>query len=196
MYAKFYKEVQDKKNFKYEIEGWKIYEPFKEFIRQGVEFSDNKFCLSSINNNYELCETYPSILIIPTKFSNNELFQISQNRMKNRIPVLTYFYNGLKGGVKSYLYRSAQIKKGGIIFKSKNLEVEYINTIMNIENNNNGFIIFDCRTEFNAKANTVIPVSVPPVFPNIGKSGANTRKPFSVNFGINLKKFVPRPSLP
>ena len=154
-YAKFYKEVQDKKNFKYEIEGWKIYEPFKEFIRQGVEFSDNKFCLSSINNNYELCETYPSILIIPTKFSNNELFQISQNRMKNRIPVLTYFYNGLKGGVKSYLYRSAQIKKGGIIFKSKNLEVEYINTIMNIENNNNGFIIFDCRTEFNAKANTL-----------------------------------------
>ena len=31
------------------------------------------------------------------------------------------------------MYRSAQIKKSGIIFKSKNLEVEYMNEITNIE---------------------------------------------------------------
>ena len=52
------------------------------------------------------------------------------------------------------MYRSAQIKKSGIIFKSKNLEVEYMNEITNIEKNNQGFIIFDCRSEFAAKANT------------------------------------------
>ena len=155
-YARYYKEVQVKKNFKYEKDGWNIYNPFNEYTRQGVEFSDDKFCLSSINNNYELCETYPNILVIPTQFSNNELFQISKYRMKNRIPLLSYYYNGLsKKGSKSYLYRSAQIKTNGIIFKSKNLEVEYINKIMNMENNNNGFIIFDCRSELNARANVL-----------------------------------------
>ena len=76
--------------------------------------------------------------------------------MKNMIPLLSYYYNGLsKKGSKSYLYRNAQIKTNGIIFKSKNLEVEYINKIMNMENNNNGFIIFDCRSELNAKANVL-----------------------------------------
>ena len=54
------------------------------------------------------------------------------------------------------MYRSAQINKGGIIFKSKNLEVDYINTIMNIENDNKkSFVIFDCRPELNAKANAL-----------------------------------------
>ena len=154
-YAKFYKDIQESKNIRYEIEGWNIYDPLKEYIRQGVEFSDEKFCFSDLNHKYKLCETYPNILVIPSKFSNKELFKIAQYRMKNRFPVLSYHYNFSKKGVKSYLYRSAQIKKGGIIFKSKSLEVEYMNTIMNIENNNNGFIIFDCRPGLNAKANAL-----------------------------------------
>ena len=154
-YAKFYKIIQEKKNIKYEIDGWNIYDPLKEYIRQGIEFSDDKFCFSYLNGKYELCETYPNILIIPQKFENKDLFKIAESRMKNRFPVLSYHYNSNKKGIKSYLYRSAQIKKGGFIFKSKNLEVEYMNTIMNMEKNNQDFIIFDCRPELNAKANSL-----------------------------------------
>ena len=50
--------------------------------------------------------------------------------------------------------------------------------------------------QFNAKPKTWHPVSVPPVLPCMGKSGAKTLNPFFVNLGINLKKFVPRPSHP
>ena len=153
-YAQFFKFVQDKKNIKYQKNGWNIYEPLIEYQRQGVDFSNKKFCVTFLNDKYELCETYPNILVIPKKFDNKELFNIAKSRMKNRFPVLTYHFRN-KNGIKSYLYRSSQINKGGIIFKSKNLEVEYLNYIMNIEKNSKGFIIFDCRPELNAKANSL-----------------------------------------
>ena len=152
-YAKFYKSVQEKKNIKYEKDGWNIYDPIKEYNRQGVDFSD-KFCFTFLNEKYELCETYPNILVIPKKFDTKELFKIAKSRMKNRFPVLSYHYKNKKG-IKSYLYRSAQIYKGGVIIKSKNLEIEYLNYIMNIENNKIPFVIFDCRPELNAKANSL-----------------------------------------
>ena len=153
-YAQFYKSIQEKKNIKYEINGWNIYDPIKEYKRQGIELSDDKFCFSYLNEKYELCETYPNILVIPKEFDTKELFNIAKSRKKNRFPVLSYHFKN-KNGIKSYLYRSSQRNKGGIIFKSKNLEVEYLNSIMNIEKSNKGFIIFDCRPELNAKANSL-----------------------------------------
>ena len=156
-YAQFYKKQQEKNNIIYEIDGWNIYDPVCEYLRQGVEFSDSLFCFSYLNNKYELCETYPSVLVIPKKFDNKELFQIAKSRVKNRFPILSYHYHkeSSKNKISSYLFRSAQIKKGGIIFKGKNLEIEYMNTITNMEKNNNGFIIFDCRPELNAKVNAL-----------------------------------------
>ena len=154
-YAQYYKNIQDKKNIIYKKDGWNIYDPLIEYKRQGVEFSDKKFCFSYSNDKYQLCETYPNILVFPKKFDTKEINKIAQSRTKNRFPILSFYYSNKKG-VKSYMYRSAQINKGGIIFKSKNLEVEYINTIMNIENDNKkSFVIFDCRPELNAKANAL-----------------------------------------
>ena len=158
-YAQFYKKYQEKNNIKYEIDGWNIYDPICEYLRQGIEFSDNQFCFSYLNKKYELCETYPSVLVIPKKFDNEGLFQIAKSRMKNRFPLLSYHYhqNSKDNNNKksSYLFRSAQIKKGGIIFKSKNLEIDYMNKIMDMENTKKGFIIFDCRPVLNAKANAL-----------------------------------------
>ena len=153
-YALLYKDEQTRKNIKYEIDGWKIYDPICEYLRQGVEFSDTKFCFSYKNNKYEVCDTYPYILVIPKKFDNDELLKIAKSRTKNRIPILSYYYHNEKN-VHSYMFRSAQINKGGVIFKNKNLEIEYVNTLTNMDNNNNGFIIFDCRPEINAKANAL-----------------------------------------
>ena len=167
LYAKNYKKSQDKKNKIYPKNGWELYDPICEYLRQEIEFSDNKFCFSYKNNDYKLCDTYPNILVIPKDFDNDEIFKVASSRMKNRFPILSFYYHKLEitknensfptinKEIKSYLYRSSQIKTGGIIFKSKNLEVEYINRIMNIENNNNGFIVFDCRPAINAKANTL-----------------------------------------
>ena len=91
--------------------------------------------------------------------------------MKNRLPILTYYYTNYKPEyeksnvfpkeiIKSYLYRCAQIKTGGILFKNKNEEIEYIDQITNIEKNNKGFIIYDCRPLMNAKANSFLGAGV------------------------------------
>lgn len=166
-YAKNYRKLQDGKNKVYPKDGWTLYDPYIEYLRQEIEFSDDKFCFTFQNNNYQLCDTYPNILVIPKEFDNQEIIKIAGSRMKNRFPVLTFYYHKteiikqdkqfpkINSEIKSYLYRSAQIKTGGIVFKSKNLEVEYINKVMNIENNNNGFVIFDCRPAINARANTL-----------------------------------------
>ena len=157
-YAQLYKSSMDKNNIKYEKNGWTIYDPYCEYLRQDVVFSDTQFCFSNLNSNYQLCETYPSMIVIPKKFDNKDFFQIAKSRMKNRFPLLSYYYHNNsnpKNKISSYLYRSAQIKKGGIIFKNKNLEIEYMNHITNIDNNNKGFIIFDCRPQLNAKVNAL-----------------------------------------
>ena len=166
IYAKNYKIIQEKKNIIYKKDGWKLYDPFCEYLRQGIDFSDQKFCFSNQNKEYKLCGTYPNILVIPKEFDNDELIKIASSRVKNRFPVLSFFYNkkiksindgnNINKEIKSYLYRSSQINTGGIIFKSKNLEIEYINKIMNIEKaDSKGFIIFDCRPFVNAKVNTL-----------------------------------------
>ena len=155
-YAHVYKLEQEMKKINYQINGWNLYDPQCEYLRQGIEFSNDKFCFSEKNLRYKLCETYPNILVIPKKFDNEEIFKIAGSRMKNRFPVLTYFYhkNDENKIIKSYLFRSSQIKTGGFIFKGKNVEIEYINKLTNIDNNNQGFMIFDCRPFVNAKANT------------------------------------------
>ena len=158
-YATLYKDLQKKRNILYQVDGWDLYNPKNEYERQGVEFSDSKFCLSDKNKDYSLCDTYPNLIVIPSVFNNDEITKVATYRTKNRFPILSYCYNTNKNknkkmGIKSYLYRSAQIKTGGIIFKSKNLEVEYLNKIMDMENNDKGFIIFDCRPLLNAKVNT------------------------------------------
>ena len=166
-YANYYKKLQEKTKIKYPKDGWTLYDPFLEYLRQEIEFSDKKFCFSFLNKDYKLCDTYPNIIVIPKEFDNEELTKVAGSRMRNRFPILTYYYHKyiyvydennvpkINNEIRSYLYRSAQIKTSGIIFKSKNLEVQYINKIMNMENNDCGFIIFDCRPGLVARAHNL-----------------------------------------
>ena len=166
-YAIYHKKMQEKDNIKYPKDGWTLYDPFLEYLRQEIEFSDTKFCFSFLNKEYKLCDSYPNIVVIPKEFDNEEILNVAGSRMKNRFPVLTFYYHKINyvydennvpkinNEIRSYLYRSAQIKTSGIIFKSKNLEIKYINRIMNMEKNNSGFIIFDCRPAIVAKAHSL-----------------------------------------
>ena len=154
LYAKNYKILRYKEKIVYPKNGWELYDPYCEYLRQGI---NDQFNFSEINLNYNVCETYPSVLVVPKEFNYNGIYIIASSRMKNRFPVLSYYYHAItdkslpkeKGEIKSYLYRSSQI-----ISKSQIFEIEYMNKIMNIENNGKGFIIFDCRPYLNAKANS------------------------------------------
>ena len=168
------------KKVNYPINGWEIYDPIKEYERQGVPYGMDSFRLSQINLKYKLCDTYPNYLFLPSQFDDSSLAKIASCRVKNRFPVLTYIYthpendndnqsnniinnqnknkndnqNASKKKKQTFLYRSSQINTGFIFNKKVNYEIEYINAINNIGFNNE-FIFYDCRPYLNAKANSL-----------------------------------------
>ena len=164
-YAFLYKANYISNGINYPINGWTIYNPIKEFERQKVPFGMESFRISQINLKYKLCETYPSILVLPSVCGDDSsLEKIASCRIKNRFPVLTYAYTHPKNiksagsnkeMIQTFLFRSAQINYGNIFMKKNNYEVDYVNEITSIGKYNQGFVFYDCRPYLNAKANSL-----------------------------------------
>jgi myotubularin-related protein 6/7/8 len=76
------------------INGWSIYDPRAEFRRQGIseKSADRGWRISTINKDYSYCDTYPAILAVPSKISDNVLKYAREFRSRNRIPVLSYLH--------------------------------------------------------------------------------------------------------
>ncbi|KAE8904234.1 hypothetical protein PF005_g15083 [Phytophthora fragariae] len=72
------------------VNGWNVYDAVAEFQRMGLSSSTNRWRLSNINDQYELCPTYPSILAVPSSVSDSVLAVASKFRSKGRIPVLSW----------------------------------------------------------------------------------------------------------
>ncbi|CAF93425.1 unnamed protein product, partial [Tetraodon nigroviridis] len=83
LFAFLYKE-------QFPVDGWKVYDPVSEYKRQGLP--NESWTISKINSGYELCDTYPSILVIPTNITDEEVKQVSLFRAKHRIPVLSWIH--------------------------------------------------------------------------------------------------------
>lgn len=77
-----------------ELDGWKVYNFEQEFERQGldVDGGESKWRVTKLNENYELCETYPRKLIVPKSITDIMLGYGVKFRSKNRFPALTYYY--------------------------------------------------------------------------------------------------------
>jgi hypothetical protein len=82
-----------------EKECWpnKHYDPEAEFRRQGAirnHSSNHIWELSDVNYNYEICSTYPALLVLPkaSLFSKKQVKRVASFRSKNRIPTLTYYH--------------------------------------------------------------------------------------------------------
>lgn len=43
--------------------------------------------VTKINEQYELCDTYPALLVVPTSISDEELKRVATFRSRGRIPV-------------------------------------------------------------------------------------------------------------
>lgn len=83
----------------------------KEFLRLGVldilavtEKSERAslFRLSDVNINYNLCNTYPKIIIVPSKMSDEELLMSANFRSGHRLPALCWADK--ETGVCVYVY--------------------------------------------------------------------------------------------
>ncbi|MBN3301230.1 MTMR1 protein, partial [Amia calva] len=79
LFAFLYKE-------KFPVDGWKVYDPVAEYKRQGLP--NESWTISKINSNYEVCDTYPALLVIPTSIMDEDLRRVVAFRAKHRIPLL------------------------------------------------------------------------------------------------------------
>jgi hypothetical protein len=146
-------------------DGWSLYDPLTEFNRQGVYLAAEdgssssssvyalKFRLSSVNKNFDLCMSYPEILIVPKNITDDELREAASFRTKSRIPVLCY-YNKENN---SSIWRSSQTKSGLTYQRSekdeKLLQGIYEANMSTNSKKNDKLIIYDARPYLNALAN-------------------------------------------
>ncbi len=75
----------------------KIWDPFllaTEYMRMGVPNSEWK--VEDSNTNFDICDTYPPFIYVPTSTTKSMLIGSSKFRSRGRLPVLTYLHpNGV-----------------------------------------------------------------------------------------------------
>lgn len=91
LYAFSYQPLKLEKPFN----GWNLYDPRAEFRRQGISTKsvDRGWRISSINKDYTFSPTYPGLLVVPSKISDNVIKYAGAYRSRQRIPVLTYLHS-------------------------------------------------------------------------------------------------------
>lgn len=90
LYAFSYQPLKSERPFN----GWSLYDPKAEFRRQGISTKsvDRGWRISLINKDYGFSPTYPGLLVVPSKISDNVIKYAGPYRSRARIPVLTYLH--------------------------------------------------------------------------------------------------------
>lgn len=71
--------------------GWGFYKLETEFKRMNVP--NEQWTKTTLNENYELCDTYPNTIYVPSAATTAILLGSSRFRSKGRLPVLTYLHS-------------------------------------------------------------------------------------------------------
>ncbi|CAI4045289.1 hypothetical protein SUVZ_10G2930 [Saccharomyces uvarum] len=132
---------------------WQIYDPVREFQRQGLDDNDEScpWRLSRINEEYEFCSTYPSQLFVPRSTSDILLKHASKFRSQKRIPVLTYHHKATDCNI----LRSSQPLPGLINQRSiqdEKLVWECFSSFFSKDIKRTKHVIVDARPRTNALA--------------------------------------------
>ncbi|XP_076829829.1 myotubularin-related protein 1a isoform X15 [Brachyhypopomus gauderio] len=122
----------------YPVDGWKVYDPAAEYKRQGLP--NESWTISKINSNYEVCDTYPALLVIPTSFKDDDLKRVASFRAKHRIPVLSWIHPE----TQATIVRCSQPLVGPSDRRCKDDE-RYLQTIMDANAQSHKLTIFDAR---------------------------------------------------
>ena len=131
-----------------DYDAWRRYDPVAEFARFGAIDRGEKWRLTYINRNYELCETYPAVLCLPATFPEHNAAAVAQFRTKNRLPVLSWKHPHSDAA----MMRSAQPKTGVKRARSSADEM-MLRAMHQVNPGSNTVYIFDCRPRANALAN-------------------------------------------
>ena len=115
--------AQNFKSLDTSYKGWEIYDIIKEFDREKADIDTIKkeqengnkdpAALRFLDNSSgQICNTYPELIVVPSKTSEDLIYKSSKFRTKERIPALTYCYRQIVNGqiTRTYLWRSSQCK--------------------------------------------------------------------------------------
>ncbi|XP_045153706.1 myotubularin-related protein 2 isoform X2 [Echinops telfairi] len=142
LFAFEYKEV-------FSENGWKVYDPLLEHRRQGIP--NESWRITKINERYELCDTYPALLVVPANIPDEELKRVASFRSRGRIPVLSWIHPESQATIT----RCSQPMVGVSGKRSKEDE-KYLQAIMDSNAQSHKIFIFDARPSVNAVANKLI----------------------------------------
>jgi myotubularin-related protein 6/7/8 len=85
---------------------YNIFDPYEEYRRLGVETKSPNWRFSTANESFQICKSYPKVLVVPSKISDNVIFHAAKFRTKNRIPVLSYIHRtNMVSFAKKHSYR-------------------------------------------------------------------------------------------
>lgn len=126
------------------ISGWDKFDFQAEYGRMGLP--NRHWVLSTINKDYEICDTYPRYLYVPASSTTPILVSSSRFRSRGRLPVLSYLHKNMAA-----ICRCSQPLSG---FKARCLEDEQMLTCILKANPGSRFMyVVDTRPKINAMAN-------------------------------------------
>ncbi|KAG8508331.1 Myotubularin [Galemys pyrenaicus] len=131
---------------KFNVDGWTVYDPVEEYRRQGLP--NHHWRITFINKNYELCDTYPALLVVPYQASDDDLRRVAAFRSRNRIPVLSWIHPENK----TVIVRCSQPLVGMSGKRNKDDE-KYLDVIRETNRQVSKLTIYDARPSVNAVAN-------------------------------------------
>ncbi|XP_077052249.1 myotubularin-related protein 1b isoform X2 [Siphateles boraxobius] len=123
---------------KFPEDGWKIYDPIAEYKRQGIP--NESWIISKVNSSYEVCETYPALLVLPSNVSEDELKRVAAFRAKRRFPVLSWIHPESQAAI----VRCSQPQVGPSDRRCREDE-RYLQTILDANAQSHKLCIFDAR---------------------------------------------------
>uniref|UniRef100_A0A8W4FG24 Phosphatidylinositol-3,5-bisphosphate 3-phosphatase MTMR2 n=1 Tax=Sus scrofa TaxID=9823 RepID=A0A8W4FG24_PIG len=104
--------------------------------------------ITKVNERYELCDTYPALLVVPANIPDEELKRVASFRSRGRIPVLSWIHPESQATIT----RCSQPMVGVSGKRSKEDE-KYLQAIMDSNAQSHKIFIFDARPSVNAVAN-------------------------------------------
>ncbi|XP_073214470.1 myotubularin isoform X4 [Lepidochelys kempii] len=131
---------------KFAENGWMVYNPMSEYRRQGLP--NEQWRVTFINEHYGLCDTYPSLLVVPYNATDDDLKKVAAFRSRNRIPVLSWIHPENQAVVM----RSSQPLVGMSGKRNKDDE-RYLDIIRDANGQISKLTIYDARPSVNAVAN-------------------------------------------
>lgn len=98
----------------------------REFIRMGFD-KDARWRICDINKNFDLCNTYPRFLIIPSSFKDEDLESVAKFRYFRRVP--TAVWRHLRNGC--FIVRSSQPTVGWFGWFRNELDESLVQSYVN-----------------------------------------------------------------